>query len=107
MIREIQAGEGDLVAEVPHELRPHRRGRRDPALVDAPRAEGHRVAGSFVDDVAVAAAGFRSLCIHRRLPMVDAQGWTARGRERGDAGTMGRHARDHSPLLDAYRDGNR
>ena len=60
MIREIQAGEGDLVAEVLHELRPHRPVVEIPALVDAQRTEGYRVVGSFLDDVVVAAAGFRS-----------------------------------------------
>jgi GNAT superfamily N-acetyltransferase len=61
MIREIRAGEGALVAEVLHELRAHRPVDEIPALIDAQRAEGYRVAGSFVDvdGVAVAAAGFR------------------------------------------------
>jgi GNAT superfamily N-acetyltransferase len=59
VIREIQPGEGALVAEVLHELRSHRRRDDIPALVDAQRAEGYRVVGSFVDDTAVAAAGFR------------------------------------------------
>jgi GNAT superfamily N-acetyltransferase len=61
MIREIRAGEGALVAEVLHELRTHRPVDEIPALVDAQRAEGYRVVGSFVDgdEVAVAAAGFR------------------------------------------------
>lgn len=59
MIREVQPGEGALVAEVLHELRPHRRVDEIPALVDAQRTEGYRVVGSFVDDVVVAAAGFR------------------------------------------------
>jgi GNAT superfamily N-acetyltransferase len=59
MIREVQPGEAALVAEVLHELRPHRRVDEIPALVDAQRAEGYRVVGSFVGDVVVAAAGFR------------------------------------------------
>jgi GNAT superfamily N-acetyltransferase len=59
MIREIQPGEGALVAEVLHELRQHRHVEEIPALVDAQRAEGYRVVGSFVDDTAVAVAGFR------------------------------------------------
>ena len=59
MIREVLPGEGALVAEVLHELRPHRRADEIPALVDAQRAEGYRVVGSFVDDLVVAAAGFR------------------------------------------------
>ena len=59
MIREIQPGEGALVADVLHELRQHRPVDEIPGLVDAQRAEGYRVVGSFTDDVAVAAAGFR------------------------------------------------
>jgi GNAT superfamily N-acetyltransferase len=59
MIREVQPGEGALVAEVLHELRSHHGPGDIPALVDAQRAEGYRVVGSFVDDVVVAAAGFR------------------------------------------------
>jgi GNAT superfamily N-acetyltransferase len=65
MIREIERGEGALVAEVLHELRQHLRPDEIPALVDAQRAEGYRVVGSFVadsddsGDSAVAAAGFR------------------------------------------------
>ena len=59
MIREIQAGEGALVAEVLHELRQHRAVEEIPALVDAQRAGGYRVVASFVADSAVAAAGFR------------------------------------------------
>ena len=55
MIREVQPGEGALVAEVLHELRAHRHVDEIPALIDAQRAEGYRV----VDDVIVAAAGFR------------------------------------------------
>src|SRR4030095_325035 len=57
MIREVQPGEGALVAEVLHELRPHRRADEIPALVDAQRAEGYRVVGSFVDGSVVAGAG--------------------------------------------------
>jgi hypothetical protein len=56
MIREIQPGEGGLVAEVLHELRSHRSPDDIPALVDAQRVEGYRVVGSFVDDIVVAAA---------------------------------------------------
>ena len=59
MIREIQPGEGALVAQVLHELRQHRRVDEIPALVDAQRADGYRVVGSFVGDLVVAAAGFR------------------------------------------------
>jgi GNAT superfamily N-acetyltransferase len=59
VIREVQPGEGALVAEVLHELRPHRRADEIPALIDAQRADGYRIVGSFVDDVVVAAAGFR------------------------------------------------
>ena len=59
MIREVQPGEGVLVAEVLHELRPHRRADEIPALVEAQRAEGYRVVASFVDDLVVAAAGIR------------------------------------------------
>ena len=59
MIREIEAGEGALVAEVLHELRQHRAVEDIPALVDGQRAEGYRVVGSFVGDSVVAAAGFR------------------------------------------------
>jgi GNAT superfamily N-acetyltransferase len=59
VIREIQPGEGALVADVLHELRPHRHPDGIPALVDAQRAEGYRVVASFVDDLVVAAAGFR------------------------------------------------
>jgi GNAT superfamily N-acetyltransferase len=59
MIREIQPGEGALVAEVLHELRQHRHVDEIPALVDAQRSEGFRVVGSFVGNMVVAAAGFR------------------------------------------------
>jgi GNAT superfamily N-acetyltransferase len=59
MIREIEAGEGELVAEVLHELRQHLLVEEIPALVDAQRAEGYRVVASFVGDAAVAAACFR------------------------------------------------
>jgi len=59
VIREIQAGEGALVAEVLHELRQHRTVEEIPGLVDGQRAEGYRVVASFVGDSAVAAAGFR------------------------------------------------
>jgi GNAT superfamily N-acetyltransferase len=59
MIREIQPGEGALVAEVLHELRQHHGVDEIPALVDAQRAEGYRVVGSFAGDAVVAAAGFR------------------------------------------------
>jgi GNAT superfamily N-acetyltransferase len=60
MIREIQPGEGALVADVLHELRPHRPVDQIPALIDAQRADGYRVVGSFAGDSAVAAAGFRA-----------------------------------------------
>ena len=59
MIREVQPGEGALVTEVLHELRPHRGADDIPAMVDAQRAEGYRVVASFVGGVVVAAAGFR------------------------------------------------
>ena len=59
MIREIQPGEGALVAEPLHELRSHCSPDDIPALVDAQRVEGYRLVGSFVDDIVVAAAGFR------------------------------------------------
>ncbi len=59
VIREIQPGEGALVADVMHELRSHRHPDGIPALIDAQRAEGYRVVASFVDDLAVATAGFR------------------------------------------------
>jgi GNAT superfamily N-acetyltransferase len=59
VIREIEAGEGVLVAEVLHELRQHRTVEEIPDLVDEQRAEGYRVVGSFVGDSVVAAAGFR------------------------------------------------
>lgn len=59
MIREIQAGEGALVAEVMHELRPHRAVAELPGLMDAQRAEGYRVVASFDGERAVAVAGFR------------------------------------------------
>lgn len=59
MIREVLPGEGALVAEVLHELRPHRRVEEIPALIDAQRAEGYRVVASFVGGVVVAVAGFR------------------------------------------------
>ena len=59
MIREVEPGEGGLVAEVLHELRPHRGVDDIPAVVDAQRTEGYRVVASFVDGVVVAAAGFR------------------------------------------------
>jgi hypothetical protein len=42
MIREVQPGEGAFVAEVLHELRPHRRVDEIPTLIDAQRAEGYR-----------------------------------------------------------------
>jgi GNAT superfamily N-acetyltransferase len=74
MIREIQAGEGALVAEVLHALRQHLAVEEIPDLVDAQRAEGYRVAGSFAGDSVVAAAGFRlstSLGIGRTIYIDD------------------------------------
>ena len=59
MIREVQPDESAVVAEVLHELRAHHDVDEIPARIDAQRAEGYRVVGSFVDDVVVAAAGFR------------------------------------------------
>jgi GNAT superfamily N-acetyltransferase len=59
LIREIQTGEGAIVAEVMHELRPHRPVADLPALMDAQRADGYRVVASFDGDRAVAVAGFR------------------------------------------------
>lgn len=59
MIREIQAGEGALVAAVMHELRPHRAIDELPALMDAQRAGGYRVIASFDGEQAVSVAGFR------------------------------------------------
>jgi GNAT superfamily N-acetyltransferase len=59
VIREIAPGEGQLVAEVLHELRSHLDVSEIPDLIDGQRAEGYRVVASFADDEAVAAAGFR------------------------------------------------
>ena len=59
MIREIQSSEGALVAEVLHELRPHRAVADLPALIDAQRPDGYRLVASFAGDNAVAVLGFR------------------------------------------------
>jgi GNAT superfamily N-acetyltransferase len=59
MIREIQPGEAGLVAEVMHELRPHRAVADLPALIDAQRADGYRLVASFDSEAAVAVLGFR------------------------------------------------
>jgi GNAT superfamily N-acetyltransferase len=74
MIREIDHGEGPLVAEVLHELRSHLGPAQIPALIDAQRADGYRVVASFDDGTAVAAAGFRvtmNLALGRNLEVDD------------------------------------
>jgi GNAT superfamily N-acetyltransferase len=74
MIREIESGESDLVAEVLHELRSHLDRADIPRLVDAQRSEGYRVVASFAGEVAVAAAGFRvssNLSLGRNLYVDD------------------------------------
>jgi GNAT superfamily N-acetyltransferase len=66
MIREIEPGEGHLVAAVLHELRTHLDPADIPGLVDAQRPGGYRVVAAFADapdrhgGEAVAAAGFRT-----------------------------------------------
>ena len=69
MIREIEPGEGHLVAAVLHELRTHLDPADIPALVDVQRSGGYRVVAAFADTPdapdraggeAVAAAGFRT-----------------------------------------------
>jgi GNAT superfamily N-acetyltransferase len=90
MIREVQPGEGALVAEVLHELRPHCGVDEIPELIDAQRAEGYRVVGSFVDDVVVAAAGFRlstNLALGRAI-YIDDLVTLPRARGAGHAGAL-------------------
>ncbi len=61
-VREIEAGESRLAAAALLELRPqHRTAEAIVERIDAQRADGYRVAGSFdtEDDQAAAVAGFR------------------------------------------------
>ena len=74
MIREIEPGEGHLVADVLHELRSHLDPAGIPGLVDAQRADGYRLVAVFAAGVAVAAAGFRvstNLALGRNLYVDD------------------------------------
>jgi GNAT superfamily N-acetyltransferase len=74
MIREIEAGEGDVVSEVLHVLRSHLERAEIPNLIDAQRSEGYRVVAWFSGGVAVAAAGFRvshNLALGRNLYVDD------------------------------------
>jgi len=87
MIREIQPGEGELVAEVLHELRSHLNPADIPGLIDGQRAEGYRVAASFTDEGVVAVAGFRvsnNLSLRRNL-YIDDLVTLARARNAGHA----------------------
>lgn len=59
MIREIQPGEGAIVAAVLHELRPHVAIEDVPARVDEQRGDGYRVVAAFDGERAVGAIGFR------------------------------------------------
>jgi GNAT superfamily N-acetyltransferase len=62
MIREIEPGEGHLVAAALRELRTHLDPADIPGLVDAQRSGGYRVVAAFAGEhggEAVAAAGFR------------------------------------------------